>query len=55
MPPRLSSSARKVEPIRVPAFDYAGRRLKLVPAIRTAPNEPSPLFEAIHAYLASLP
>jgi hypothetical protein len=55
MPPRLSSPARKVEPIRVPAFDFAGRRLELVPAIGTDFNEPSPLFKAIRAYLESQP
>ncbi len=55
MAPRMGASAPKLEPIQVPAFDFAGRRLKLVPAFEPEPNEPSPLFEAIRAYLESLP
>jgi hypothetical protein len=58
MPPR-SNLAVKQQDVRTPAFDFAGRRLKVVPspqpALGGALEEPSPMMEAIRRYLDSLP
>lgn len=50
MPPRLSV-ARPLQD--VPTYDFFGRRLKLVPPppAPAVAAEPSPLLEAIRAYL----
>lgn len=50
MPPRLSTAVQLGD---VPTYDFTGRRLKLVPPPPAAPMaaEPSPLLEAIRAYL----
>ncbi len=58
MPPR-SMLAMKQQQQQAPqnAYDYSGRRLKLVAAQKQAMSmeEPSPMMEAIRKYLDSLP
>lgn len=58
MPPR-SNLAVKQQDLRAPAFDFSGRRLKVVPSPRptvaSVLEEPSPMMEAIRRYLDSLP
>lgn len=57
MPPR-SNLALKQQQARLPAFDFSGRRLKVVPPLpqpASSPEEPSPMLEAIRRYLDSLP
>ncbi|MBL8922667.1 MAG: hypothetical protein JNJ54_27715 [Myxococcaceae bacterium] len=56
MPPR-SNLALKQQDLRLPAFDFAGRRLKVVPPPQppSALEEPSPMLEAIRRYLDALP
>lgn len=56
MPPR-SMLAMKEPQAQPTAYDYSGRRLKLVAAQKQAMSleEPSPMIEAIRKYLDSLP
>ncbi|MBM4776487.1 MAG: hypothetical protein GQE15_02190 [Archangiaceae bacterium] len=57
MPPRSTNLALQQQPeLRPPtAFDFAGRRLKVVKSTVIAVEEPSPMLEAIRRYLDSLP
>lgn len=57
MPPRSTNLALQQQPDRRPptAFDFAGRRLKVVKSTVIAVDEPSPMLEAIRQYLDSLP
>jgi hypothetical protein len=60
MPPRSNVAVRLPTDARVPQFDFAGRRLRVVQpttvAVRSPlPEEPSPMLEAIRRYLDSLP
>lgn len=57
MPPRSTNLALQQQPdLRPPtAFDFAGRRLKVVKSMVVAVDEPSPMLEAIRKYLDSLP
>lgn len=57
MPPRSMLAMKQQQQVQPTAYDYSGRRLKLVAAQKQAMSieEPSPMMEAIRKYLDSLP